>query len=247
MILNFSKIDSAYLGKNGLLSCLMAKRFALNCLVIVAHPDDETIWMGGTIIRHPYWNWHIMSLCRTDDSDRSPRFHKVISELGAVGYISDLDDSPTLAPLSANLVEIKKRIQSISLKQFDLIFTHGPKGEYTRHLRHEQVHQAVREMVESGDLIGTALFFTYEDCSGECTPRPSEDAHIRIKLSSAEIDKKQHIIRDIYGFNEASFEYKSIGSVEAFFAHNIINLEHNRNILDELNSPEGKSASTTTI
>jgi LmbE family N-acetylglucosaminyl deacetylase len=26
-----------------------------NVAIIVAHPDDETLWAGGTILNHPYW------------------------------------------------------------------------------------------------------------------------------------------------------------------------------------------------
>jgi len=36
--------------------------------IIVAHPDDETLWAGGTILNHPYWKFFITCLCRTNDS-----------------------------------------------------------------------------------------------------------------------------------------------------------------------------------
>jgi LmbE family N-acetylglucosaminyl deacetylase len=44
--------------------------------VIVAHPDDETLWAGGTILSHPSWQWFIVCLCRGSDKDRAPKFLK---------------------------------------------------------------------------------------------------------------------------------------------------------------------------
>ena len=41
-----------------------------NAVVIVAHPDDETLWAGGTILMHPETHWTILTLCRTSDPDR---------------------------------------------------------------------------------------------------------------------------------------------------------------------------------
>ena len=37
--------------------------------VIVAHPDDETLWAGGTILNHPSWHWFVACLCRGNDQD----------------------------------------------------------------------------------------------------------------------------------------------------------------------------------
>ncbi len=42
--------------------------------IIVAHPDDETLWAGGTILSHPAWECFIICLCRGSDADRAPRF-----------------------------------------------------------------------------------------------------------------------------------------------------------------------------
>ena len=36
----------------------------IKALVVVAHPDDHFIWMGGTILMlRDDWEWHILYLC----------------------------------------------------------------------------------------------------------------------------------------------------------------------------------------
>ena len=191
----------------------------MKCLVAVAHPDDEVIWMGGLILRYPQWDWHILSLCRADDPDRVPRFYQAANRLNAKGCISDLDDSPVPAPLSSDLSEIKSRIEFLVPRQYDLVFTHGVNGEYTRHPRHEQVNKAVCEMIDSGDLIGLTMLFAYNDDNGSHIPRPLENAEIKIKLTPEEYAAKLHIVKDIYGFGENSFEYLASSDIEAFYIY----------------------------
>lgn len=189
----------------------------MRCLVVVAHPDDESIWMGGTILRRDSWEWHVLVLCRAGDPDREPRFHTVARELGVQEVISDLDDSsPVLAPLSEDFVEIRERVAALPLREFDLIFTHGPAGEYTYHLRHGQAYEAVSGMVADKNLVGSLVVFDYEDCGGGCHPRPGKDADILTELSAEEFARKQHILRDIYNFGPGSFEFDAAGPVEAF-------------------------------
>lgn len=172
--------------------------------------------MGGLILRHREFDWQILALSRIDDPDRAPRFRRAMQTLGARGFMSDLDDSPTLAPLSVDLYEIKSRITSLVTGSFDLIFTHGANGEYTRHPRHEQVHRAVDDMVQSGNLDGDLVSFDYEDNGGLYTPRPSPSAKRLVELTDDELAQKRHIIRDIYGFGEESFEFNSGSRIEAF-------------------------------
>src|SRR5579863_5177308 len=110
--------------------------------VIVAHPDDETLWCGGYILTHPEFLWRIVTLCRAADPDRAPRFRRVLLRLGAEGEMANLDDGPDQVPLPAGEVQ-ETTVRLLAATSYDLILTHGPKGEYTRHRRHAECCQTV--------------------------------------------------------------------------------------------------------
>jgi len=93
--------------------------------VIVAHPDDETLWSGGTILSHPAWQSFIVCLCRGNDKDRSSRFYSSLKILKSEGIMGDLDDGPEQKPLTGNEVE-QAILHLIPAKHFDLIITHNP-------------------------------------------------------------------------------------------------------------------------
>ena len=153
-----------------------------NAAVIVAHPDDETLWAGGIILSHPEWNWFIVSLCRRTDEDRSPRFFNALKILKSEGIMGDLDDSPEQRPLQQSEVEdaILKLLPS---KHFDLIISHNPAGEYTRHLRHEEAGRAVINLWNTGKIsTGELWTFAYTDNNKKHYPVAMEDASIRLKL-----------------------------------------------------------------
>src|SRR5580698_6235430 len=110
--------------------------------VIKAHPDDETLWAGGTILDNPSWDCFIACLCRKDDPDRAPKFARVLEILGAKGKMGNLDDGAEQTPLAENAVE-GAILQLLPATRFDLIITHSINGEYTRHRRHEEIGRAV--------------------------------------------------------------------------------------------------------
>ena len=188
-----------------------------NCAVIVAHPDDETLWAGGTILLHPDCNWTVIALCRKSDPDRAPRFNQVLEQLNATGAMGDLDDGPEQAPLSSWDVQ-EMIIELLPSYRFDLIITHGLWGEYTRHLRHEETGKAVMALWESDKLFAKRVWrFAYEDGGGKYLPRPVRDADLRIELPKEIWQKKCDIITKVYGFNADSFEAKTTPREEAFW------------------------------
>jgi LmbE family N-acetylglucosaminyl deacetylase len=114
---------------------------ATSVAVIVAHPDDETLWSGGLILAHSDWDWTVVTLCRAGDPDRAPRFFRVLQHLGATGGMGDLDDGPDQLALDQSLIQ-DTILSLLPTSHFDLLVTHGPRGEYTRHRRHEEVKMA---------------------------------------------------------------------------------------------------------
>jgi LmbE family N-acetylglucosaminyl deacetylase len=190
-------------------------------LVVVAHPDDETIWMGGTIIRNNAWDWTISSLCRGEDPDRSPKFRRVCALYGAQAIINNLEDD-ALEPLEMDELTktIKKDLPSLS---YDYIFTHGENGEYG-HIRHRETHQAVKKMVESGELKCKKLYFFSYHLGTDTVPKtpglnvaiPNKNSDKILLLKMDEFKRKKEIIQKEYGFEAESFETLSCNKEETF-------------------------------
>ena len=185
--------------------------------IIVAHPDDETLWAGGTILSNPSWQCFLVCLCRKSDNDRAPKFFKALSVLGADGIMGDLNDGPEQTPLPEN--EVKQTIlKLIPEVHFDLIITHNPNGEYTRHIRHEEVSKAVINLWAEGKLVTNELWtFAYEDGNKVYLPKPDIHATCYRLLSQKVWDLKYSIITLTYGFKESSWEAKTTPSEEAFW------------------------------
>jgi LmbE family N-acetylglucosaminyl deacetylase len=188
--------------------------------VIVAHPDDETLWAGGTILSQPAWRCLIITLCRASDSDRAPKFYQALRALGAEGAMGDLDDGPEQLPLPAN--EIQDAIlQLLPPHHFDLLISHNPAGEYTRHLRHEETGEAVITLWQARKLSAEELWtFAYEDGGKQYRPRPIKNAPIYHNLPESIWQKKYGIITGIYGFPKHGFEAETTPRAEAFWSFN---------------------------
>ena len=195
----------------------MNKKKSRSIAIIVAHPDDETLWAGGTILSHPSWNFFVISLCRASDTNRAPKFYEALKVLRAEGKMGDLEDNSEQKPLDEKEVQ-EAILQILPRKHFDLIMSHNPNGEYTKHLRHEEVSKAVIKLWHTGRISAKELWtFAYEDGGKRYLPRPIENTGIYNVLGKQVWQKKYRIITETYGFGKESWEAETTSRAEAFW------------------------------
>jgi LmbE family N-acetylglucosaminyl deacetylase len=185
--------------------------------VIVAHPDDETLWAGGTMMCHASWQWFIVCLCREHDEDRAPRFHHALKYLNAEGIMGDLDDGPEQKPLPAAEVE-QTILDLLPRKHYNLLITHNPTGEYTKHLRHEEISRAVISLWHKGDISADELWtFAYDDGNKQHFPVSVENATLYTLLTKKTWLRKYSIITKTYGFPKNGWEAQTTPRSESFW------------------------------
>ncbi len=195
----------------------MINEIPTSVIVIVAHPDDETLWAGGTILMHPEWEWFVLCLSRGSDKDRAPRFFEALKAYGARGVMGDMNDGPNQIPLSELEVECAI-LQLFPLKHFDLIISHNPTGEYTKHLRHEEISKAVITLWEMGKIEANQLWtFAYEDGGKQYLPQPIKTASLYCELPKEIWEKKHNILTHEFGFDMNSWEAKTAPVAESFW------------------------------
>ena len=190
---------------------------AVRAMLIVAHPDDETLWAGGLILMHPHWRWGVVSVSRGDDPDRSARFSIAMRKLGCEGFIGVLNDGPEQAPLSD--ISVREAIMSLLRgTKYDLIITHSPYGEYTRHRRHEELGRAVLGLWQKGVLVSQELWlFAYTDNGKKHYPRAIDGAHLSLALPHHIWSRKLAVMLEEYGFTRWSWEGMTVPRTEAFW------------------------------
>jgi hypothetical protein len=169
------------------------------------------------MLMHPDCRWTVVTLCRRSDPDRAPRFSEALKQFNAGGAMGDLDDGPEQNPLPNR--EVQDCILAVlPSDRFDLIFTHSVRGEYTRHLRHEEVGRAVLALRRNGMLhCRQLLTFAYQDGGGQYLPRAIKDADLTIELPQHIWQRKYDVVTEIYGFAEDSFEARTTPKQEAFW------------------------------
>jgi len=174
------------------------------------------LWVGGLILNNPFCQFFIICLSRKYDEDRAPRFYNTLKILKADGIMGDLDDGPNQIPLEENVVE-QLILNLLPKKQFEIIITHNPQGEYTKHLRHEETSKAVIKLWKNATIKATELWlFAYEDGHKSYYPIAAQNATAYFNLSKEVWQKKYSIITETYGFSKDSWEAKTTPKKEAF-------------------------------
>jgi hypothetical protein len=78
------------------------------------------------------------------------------------------------------------------------MITHNPAGEYTKHLRHEEISRAVINLWQKEKISANELWiFAYEDGNKEHFPLPVKEASIFRTLSNPFGEKIQHHYKNV--------------------------------------------------
>jgi LmbE family N-acetylglucosaminyl deacetylase len=114
-------------------------------LMIVAHPDDETLWGGAHLYEG---GWFIVCLTNGDNSTRKKEFNKVLEVSGNKGIILSYPDlvNGVRSEWKTERKSIEKDIDTVlKYKSWGMVATHNPSGEYG-HIHHKLTSQLVTEI-----------------------------------------------------------------------------------------------------
>lgn len=116
-------------------------------LMIVAHPDDETIFAGNTLWRDN--GWKVISVTGGDNYIRKKEFDMVMDKImNRVSEVWDFNDD-----LNEEFPEeLSKRLASVIRNgKYDIVATHNPDGEYG-HIQHKSLFNIVSKIVPHNKL-----------------------------------------------------------------------------------------------
>ncbi|MBR3198837.1 MAG: hypothetical protein IKG27_02340 [Bacilli bacterium] len=122
-----------------------------NKLMIVAHPEDETVWGGVHLLSD---NYLVVCVSCGFDSKKEKKMEKVLEitkdRLVKLGYSDKF-------LVRRHYRGVKKRIKKIlNYKTWELVVTHNPDGE-TGNLEHKQIS----EIVSNLDIYNLYYFGNY--------------------------------------------------------------------------------------
>lgn len=127
-------------------------------IMIVAHPDDETIWGGMHLIKDKYL---VICLTNGNTKTRAQEFNDVIKQTDDLGIILDYPDKTNgkRDNWSNSQKNIKNDLNYLLQKQsFSKIVTHNPSGEYG-HQHHKMTSSIVTDIAKTLNKTDCLYYF----------------------------------------------------------------------------------------
>ena len=155
-------------------------------LMIVTHPDDETIWGGAHLLEG---NYLVVCVTCGNDVTRSNEFKKVMkytkNQYVMLGYPDKVNGERSDWSEVEN--DIYKDVKDIiKAKKWDLIVTHNSTGEYG-HIQHKKINEIVtnvyKELSIKENLYYFGKYYTKKQIlkyKEYLTPLPEKEAQIKI-------------------------------------------------------------------
>ena len=184
--------------KTGFMTKLMLDNMDLDNytkLMIVAHPDDETLWGGGHLQEG---NWLVVCLTNQSYTLRKNEFKSAMNMLGQKGIILDYPDlqknidGKNVKNLWGNVkTGMEKDLNLvINYKQWDQIVTHNPMGEYG-HIHHIMTNNEVTSVCSASSKIDKLWYF------GQFF-EPGKVPEGLTRISDEWLQKKEEVLKTSY-------------------------------------------------
>lgn len=121
-------------------------------LMIVAHPDDEILWGGAHLIDD---NYLVVCITCGTNKTRVKEFDKVMrathDKYIMLGYPDKTNgERDNWDTVSEDIIKDLKEI--VSLKEWNIIVTHNPDGEYG-HIHHKMTSEMTTNIVDNKDVL----------------------------------------------------------------------------------------------
>lgn len=114
------------------------ERGSYDKLMIVAHPDDESLWGGHALLSAR--GWHVISVTNGDSDQRRKEFFAAM-EFAKVAKAEMWDFTDTIDRGNFSQI-LGNRLNMLMTYPYQKIVTHNVKGEYG-HRQHIGIHKAV--------------------------------------------------------------------------------------------------------
>ena len=156
-----TQIKVIAVSNNGLLSNYTINNLNISNyknLMIVAHPDDETLWGGANLIKE---NYFVVCITNGYNLERSNEFKNILKFTKNGGIILNYPDLQDSIKDDWTLVQngiLKDLSKIINYKYWEKIVTHGPDGT-GGHYHHNKTFEIVTDIVKKLNKFNNLYYF----------------------------------------------------------------------------------------
>lgn len=180
-------------------------------LLVVAHPDDESIFFSGLLMNQRSLPWKV--ICVTDgnaDQMGSKRRDQFIKTCKLLKVKHEHWDFKDVFEIRLNINDIIKRLQTLA--QPTIVYTHGILGEYG-HPHHQDISFAVHKAFAKKASVYSVAYNSYPEKL--------------IKLTKTQYKTKTKILTNIYQSETLRFlNFLPITPSEGFLVSSFAEVDH---------------------